>query len=120
MYKRFNFKFMVNKFEGYTGKIAESEVLGETTPEEKEREKEFSGEYISFKQAVDLVKESGRQPFKDPTNPEEKPFPHDLHATIVEMLSLVGWQNLLLKIQGLLVLAIVLTPTFVTRQVLQI
>jgi len=56
---------MANKFEGYTGKIAESEVLGETTPEEKEREKEFNGEYISFKQAVELVKDNGRQPFED-------------------------------------------------------
>ena len=85
---------MANKFEGYTGKIAESEVLGETTPEEKEREKEFNGEYISFKQAVELVKDNGRQPFEDPTNPEEKPFPHDLHATLVEMLSFDNYEQL--------------------------
>lgn len=84
---------MANRFEGYTGKIAESEVLGETTPEQKEKESEFNGEYINFQQAVDLVKDVERQPFKDPTNPHEKPFPHDLHATIVEMLSLDNYEQ---------------------------
>lgn len=85
---------MVNKFEGYTGKIAESEVLGETTSEQKEKEQGFNGEYITFEQAVDLVKDNKYQPFKDPTNPHEKPFPHDVHATLIEKLSLDNYEQL--------------------------
>jgi len=85
---------MVNKFEGYTGKIAESEVLGETATEQKEKEQEFYGEYITFEQAVDLVKDNKYQPFKDPTNPHEKPFPHDVHATLIEELSLDSYEQL--------------------------
>ena len=84
---------MPNKFEGYTGHLAEGEVLGETKPEQKEREKEFEGEYINFNQAVDIVKDTDFQPFKDPTNPHEKPFPHDVHATIVDLLSLDNYEQ---------------------------
>ena len=85
---------MREKFEGYTGKIAESEVLGETTPEQKERESEFNGEYITFEQAIDLVKDDEYQPFKDPTNPHEKPFPHDVHATLIQELALDSYAQL--------------------------
>jgi len=83
---------MREKFEGYTGKISESEVLGETKTEQAEAKREFGGEYIGFRQAVDLVKDV--QPFKDPADPHEKPFPHDLHATLAEALSLDNYEQL--------------------------
>jgi hypothetical protein len=84
---------MREKFEGYTGEIAESEVLGETTSEQKEKEAEFQGEYITFNQAADPVKDNQFQPFKDPTNPHEKPFPYDVHATLVDVLSLDNYEQ---------------------------
>lgn len=84
---------MAKNFEGYTGHLAEGEVLGETKLEQKEKEKEYEGDYLTFKQAVDLVKETNFQPFKDPTNPHEKPFPHDVHATLIDLLSLDSYEQ---------------------------
>jgi hypothetical protein len=82
-------------FEGYTGGMAENEVLGETIFEktEKEKEQEFRGEYVSFEQAVDIVKNPKLQPFKDPTEPHEKPFPYDVQATLVDLLSLANYKQ---------------------------
>ena len=82
---------------GYTGDIAEEEVLGQVTPEQRKLEKNFerySGEFFPIEEAMDLVRPKDCQPFKDPTNPREKPFPRDVHDVVAERLGLKNRRQL--------------------------
>ena len=81
----------MEKFRGYTGKIAESEVLGETAKPEYEKKMAMEG-YITYDQAMDLVKDF--QPFQDPTDPYENRFPQDVHATLADLLKLQNFSQL--------------------------
>ena len=81
----------MEKFRGYTGKIAESEVLGETAKPEQEKEMDLES-YVTYGQAVDLVQDF--QPFQDSTDPYEKRFPQDVHATLADFLGLEDFSQL--------------------------
>lgn len=83
------------------GHKAERETFDEVRLDEyerivKERKEEIGGsahpEEIYFNIYRDAVKES--QPFRDATNPQEKQFPFDLHAKVVELLKLDRYEQL--------------------------
>ena len=82
------------KKSGYTGDIVEGEVLGQVTPEQKELEQHFEGRYITFEEAADLVRPEACQPFKDPANPKEKPFPRDVHDVVASGMGLKNSRQL--------------------------
>ena len=77
------------------GHDVEEGVLGKINPEaafEIEKRKNAMEDYITFAEALDIVKKS--QPFKDPSDPHEKPFPYDVHATVAKTLELENFEQL--------------------------
>ncbi len=85
--------------EKHEGFEVEKNVLGQVRPEVRfygeeiiERGEDIYKEYLPFEQAIDLVRDN--QEFEDPSDPHEKPFPDNLHSTIVELLDLKNHQQL--------------------------
>lgn len=74
---------MRERFQGYTGKLAESEVLG--SPEKIPNPEE----YIPFKQALEIVR--GLQ-LSEPSDPESR-FPNEVHATLADILQLEDYRQ---------------------------
>lgn len=76
---------MREKLEDYTDKVAKEEILGAVSPEQQEYAKQLEGENITLDQAFDLAKNS--------KNSDEKLFPHDVHGTLLDLLSIENYNQ---------------------------
>ena len=74
-------------FEAYTGKLLETELLGQTP---KSSSKERGLDYLPFRQAIEQVK--NMQP-GDPTDPTPR-FSNDLHCTVAEFCGIEDYSKL--------------------------